>query len=120
MIRQASQREDGLAVNFGIIEAIQQMNAAGTRSCQTYTELASILGIATCHKGGCFFMPHLHKADRVLTYPKGLHEAVDAIAGKTKNDLHPPVTKGIDQDVSCSGGHGNVPSFPSRMPLPCP
>src|ERR1700676_994599 len=88
---QAGNRQYGLAIHLGIVEAVQQVNAAGTGSGQTYTQLAGEFRISACHKSGRLFVPDLDEANLVFVSAEGLHDAVDAVAGQSKHDIDTPV-----------------------------
>ena len=72
VILQPGDREHRLAVQFGVIQAVQQMNAAGAGSCKADTQLAGVFRIGAGHERGGFFVPHLDESDFVLLVCAGL------------------------------------------------
>jgi hypothetical protein len=48
---------------------------------------------------------NLDEADFGLLLPERFHDAVDTIAGKSKDDIHAPLDKDIDQCVSRCHAH---------------
>ena len=101
---QAGDRQHRLAVELGVVESVQQMNAARTRGRQANAELAGELRISAGHEGGGFFVAHLNEADLVLVRAQRLHDSVDAIAGKPENDFHAPVDQPFDKYIGSSHG----------------
>src|SRR6185437_8933589 len=77
------------------------MDAAGPGRCQTAADSAGELGIATGHEGGCFFMPHLNKADSVGTSPQRLHNAVYSVPRQSEDSVYAPVHQRLNQNVCC-------------------
>src|SRR5262245_2204482 len=84
------------------------MNAAGSRSRETASQLSGVLGVAACHEGSRFLMANLDEADLVLALAKGFHDAVDAVPRHPENGTHAPGGHGVDQYVGYSS-HGEVP-----------
>ena len=52
-----------LAVELGVVQAVEQMNAARAGSRQADAELAGVLGIGAGHERRRFFVAHLDEAD---------------------------------------------------------
>src|SRR3546814_5114879 len=50
-------------------------------------------------------MPDLNEPDVVLPLSQRLHDAVDAVAGQSEDDLDAPVVNRVDEDVSRSFRH---------------
>ncbi len=99
-------REHRLSVQFGIIEAIQKMNAARPGSRNAGAESAGVLGISTGHERGGFFVAHVNEANFFFLLAQRFHDAVDAVAGKAEYNVHTPISNGIDQDfrrICCHG-----------------
>lgn len=92
-------REHRRSIHLGIVEPVEQMESAGAGCAETDPQLAGVLGVSACHKGGGFFMAHLDEPNLLLTLAQGFHDPVDAIAGQTKDDLYTPIVKGIDQNL---------------------
>jgi hypothetical protein len=87
---QARDGDDRRAVELGIVKAIQEMNAARTGSGEAAAKPAGIFGVGAGHKSRRLLMPHLDEADGIGTFPQGLHDAVDPIAGDSKNCIDTP------------------------------
>ena len=85
----AGDRQHRLAVEFGIVQPIQKVNAARTGGRQTATRLPGVFGIGAGHKRGGLFMANLDESDRVLPFPQGLHDAVDAVARQPEHTSTP-------------------------------
>ena len=47
-------------------------------------------------------MAHLDEANLILAGAQGFHDAVDAVAGKTKDKLHSPINKPFNKNVGSS------------------
>jgi hypothetical protein len=80
VVRHARNGQNGLAVERGVIKAVQQMNPAGARGGQTHAEFARDLCVGARHERCGFLMADLHEANAVLPYPQCFHDAVDAVA----------------------------------------
>ena len=50
----------------------------------------SVFGVTAGHERGRLFVPHLNEPDIVLSFAQRFHDAVNAIAGKPENYIHPP------------------------------
>ena len=86
-------REHGLAVELGVVKAVEQVDAAGSGRRQADAQLAGILGIGASHERRRFFMPYLYKADLLLPLAQRFHDAVDAVPGETEDDIDSPSAK---------------------------
>ncbi len=53
-------------VELGVVQAVQQMDAAGSGRRQADAEPVGELGIAARHECRCLLVPGLHEADRLL------------------------------------------------------
>ena len=108
----------GCAVQLGVVEAVEQVDAAGPGGREADAEPAGELGVAAGHEGGGLLVAHLDEADLVLALAQGLHDAVDAVAGQAEDDIDAPVVNRVDENVGGSRGHcAIVPSF-SRLIRP--
>src|SRR5262245_43014653 len=90
MIMMAGDGEHWLTVELCIIETIQQVNPAESGCSQANTQLTGVLGISASHQCSSFFVTRLNKTNFVLATPKCFHDAVNPIAGQTKNSLNAP------------------------------
>ena len=80
-----------LAVQLGVVEAVEQVDAARAGGGQADAQPAGVLGVAAGHERRRLLVAHLDEADRVLALAQRLHDAVDAVAGQAEDDLHAPV-----------------------------
>ena len=117
VIGQSGDREHGLAVELGVVEAVQQMDAAGTRCRQAHAEASGELRVAARHERRGFLVTYLHEADAILARAQRLHDPVDAVAGQAEDDLHVPVQQGLDQYVRRRLSHGVLPASSPEWPL---
>src|SRR5262249_39624193 len=93
---QTRDREHRLTIELGIVEAVQQMNAAGTRSRNANPELSSPFRVSARHEGGGFLMSHLYKTNLFLLFAKRLDHTVNAISWDPEDHIDTPVNQGID------------------------
>src|SRR5439155_9612606 len=93
----------GLAVELGIVEAVQQVEPARSRGRQAYAEPARVLRITTGHERRRLLVADLDEADLVPALAQRLHDAVDAVAGQAEDDLDAPVQQGLDEHVRGGG-----------------
>jgi len=100
VIMMSGDREHRLAVHFGVIEAVEQMDAARAGGGQADAELAGVLGVAARHERGGLLMAHLDEADQLLALPQRLDDAVDAVSRDTEDGIHSPVDQVLHQDVA--------------------
>ena len=87
----------GCAVELGVVEAVEQVDAAGAGGGEADAEPAGVLGVAAGHERRRLLVPHLDEADLVLALAQRLHDAVDAVAGQAEDDVDAPVVQGVDQ-----------------------
>ena len=57
------------AIALGVVETVEQVDAAWPGGGQAHAEVAGVLGVATSGKGGRFLVPDLHKPDLLLALP---------------------------------------------------
>ena len=62
----AGDGEDRLAVALGVVQAVEQVNAAGAGGGQADAEAAGVLGVAAGGEGGGLLVPHLDEPQLVL------------------------------------------------------
>ena len=84
----------GCAVLLGVVQPVQQVDAARARRRQAHAEPPGELGVAARHKRGGFFVPHMNKTDLVLVGAQRFHDAVDAVAGNPKMVSTPQSMRG--------------------------
>src|SRR6185437_555342 len=92
----ASNCQHWLTVALGVVQTIEQVNAAGAGGCQAHAQLAGIFSISAGGKGGCFLMPHLDEFDVFLVRTESFKNAVDSVSRKSKNGVNAPIYKALD------------------------
>ena len=97
MKRVARDGEHGLPVAFRIVEAVEQMNAAGPGRRKAHAETAGVFCIAAGGEGCGLFVPDLDKSDLFLIRPQRLENSIHAIAGKTENRFDAPLDEAFHQ-----------------------
>src|SRR5438477_6310940 len=75
-----SQGEHGLAVELGVVEAVEQMDTAGSAGCQADAQFSGVLGVTASHERSRFFVPYVDELDLILSLAQRFHDAVNAIA----------------------------------------
>src|SRR5262249_41603715 len=103
--------EHGHAIELGIVEAVEQVNAARSRGRQAAAEPPRPFRVAAGHEGGRLLVAGLDEADLVLALAQGLHDSVDAVPRQPEDDLHAPLDQAVDQDICCRFGHVSAPSY---------
>src|SRR5579884_473074 len=93
-------------IELCVVESIEQVNSAGTGSAKTHAEFSGVLGIGAGHKCSGLLMTNVNEPDVVLLFSKGLHNAVDAVSGKSEDDFDAPVDERVYQNVCSCSGHG--------------
>src|SRR5579871_261380 len=91
VMMQPGNGKDRCAIELGIIETVEQMNAARTGSGEAYAEPAGKLGIGARHERCTLFVATLHEPDLFLSNPESLHDAVYAVAGEAENRIDAPI-----------------------------
>jgi hypothetical protein len=110
VILQPGNGEHRRAIDLGVVEAVQKVNAAGAGGSQTDAESSGQLGVGAGHERGRFLMADLHETDGVLAHAKRLHDAVDAIAGQAEHHIDTPIDQGFHQSI-CRGSHDSTTPY---------
>lgn len=63
----SSQRHHGHAVQLGVVEPVEEMDATRAVGGQAAAEPTGELRVATGHECGCLFVTHLHETHPTLT-----------------------------------------------------
>jgi hypothetical protein len=87
----AGDGQHGLAVVLGVVQTVEQVDAARPGGRHTHAQRAGRLGVAAGREGGGLFVTHLHELDLVLVLAQRLEKAIDAITRETEDHLHAPV-----------------------------
>ena len=99
-------RQHRLAVELGIVQPVEQMNAAGTRGRQADAQLAGVLCIAAGHECGRFLVAHLNETDLVLRAVRSASMMPLMPSPGRPKIVYAPVVKRIDQNIRSSLCHG--------------
>ena len=99
---QPSDGENRLAIELGVIEPVEQMDAARSGCCETDAEPTRPLGIGAGVERGGLLVPHLDEADAVLADPQRFDDAVDAVPRHSENDVHAPFDQRFHKHVAGS------------------
>ncbi|HEX3943765.1 MAG TPA: hypothetical protein VHW69_06740 [Rhizomicrobium sp.] len=114
----AGDGENGLAVHFGVVEAVQKVDAAGSGGRDARADFAGEFCPGASHEGGRFFVPRLNESDALLILAQRFDDAVHAVARNAEDGVDAPVKHGFDKNLSrffrhvispqnqCGGGRG--------------
>src|SRR5215469_5579332 len=90
MVMQSGDSQHRSAVELGVIEAIEQMDAAGTGGRKADAQPPGIFTVGARHESRGFFVANLYEADFLLPLAKRFHDPVDAVARQAKDGIHSP------------------------------
>ncbi len=102
---QAGDGQHGLAVELCVVEAVEEMDAAGPGSGKADAEPAGPFGIGAGHEGGRLLVADLHEPDLVLLRPECLHDAVDTVSGHSEDGIDAPINQRIHENVRRGRSH---------------
>jgi hypothetical protein len=68
-------------IHLGVVEAVEQVDGAGTGRRQADADLAGELGVRAGHQGRHFLVAHLDEAQAIGRALQGAEDAVDPVAG---------------------------------------
>ena len=88
--------QDRGVVELGVIQPVDEVQAAWARGRQADPEAPGRLRVAGRHERGRLFVMDQEEPDPVLVTAKPLHDAVDAIAGKAEYRIHAPIGEPLD------------------------
>jgi hypothetical protein len=94
--------ENWLAVELGVVQAVEQVDAAGSGGRHAHAEPPRPLGIGTGVECSRLLVPHLDEADAILAGPQRLHDSVDAVSRHAEDDVHPPFDQRLHKHVAGS------------------
>jgi hypothetical protein len=98
-----------LMVELRVVQAVEQVDRAGTRSGQTNADLAGELGVCARHEGSHLFVAHLHVFESIPGAIERAENAVDAIAGIAEQALHAPFGQPVQNEIADRIAHdGNL------------
>jgi len=105
------------SVEFGVVKAVEQMNASGAGSREAHAEFAGVFGVAASHERGGLLVAHLDEADFLLLLAQRLHDSVDAVTGQPEDHFDTPFHEHFHQNVRCSFSH-NIKMLLNRLNPP--
>jgi hypothetical protein len=82
--RVAGDGEDRLAVHPGVVEAVEEVHAAGAAGGHAHAQPAGELCVPAGGERGRLLVPHLDEAELVLAVAQRLEEPVDPSPGRLK------------------------------------
>ncbi len=91
--------EHRLSVALGIVEPVEQMDAAGSRRRQADAQPASEFRVAAGGKCRRLLVAHLDESDAILPGAQRFEDTVHAIAGKSEDGVHIPLDESFDEEV---------------------
>ena len=97
MIDLARDRKHRRAVQFGVVQAVEEMDRPRPGRREANAESARVFRVPAGHECGGLFVPHLHEPNLILSSPKRFHDAIDAVARQAEDIRYAPVNQPIDQ-----------------------
>ena len=82
------------------------MYRSRARCREADSKSARVLRVAARHERRRLFVTDLNESDLVLAFAQRLHDSVDSVARKAKNDGHPPFDETVDQALGDGSGLG--------------
>jgi hypothetical protein len=108
----------GLAVELGVIEPVEKVDASGPGGRETHTEFAGPFCVSTGAERRCFLVPDLNETDSILARSQRFNDAVNTVPRNAEDGVDAPIDKGLDQNIAgVGGGHYTPPQ--ESAPLPC-
>src|SRR4051812_4366866 len=104
---QSGDGEHRSAVEFGVVESVQEMDAAGSASCDADTELSGELCIATRHESRGLFVACLDEPDLVLMSAERFDDPVDAVARDAEDGINAPIDESFNEYVGSVHDRGS-------------
>src|SRR5215217_598971 len=92
-------------VELGVVQPVEQVDAARTGGGEADAETAGALGVARGHECGGFLVVHEHEADAVAMAAQALHDPVDAVAREAEDGVDAPVREPFDQQLRRDRAH---------------
>lgn len=102
----AGDGQHGHVVELGVVEAVQQMDPAGTGGGEAHAEPAGRLGVSGGHEGGGLLVVDEDEADLVPVAAQALHDPVDAVAGQSEDGVDAPGDETFDEQLGSNFPHG--------------
>jgi hypothetical protein len=95
-------------VELGVVQAVEQVDAARAGGGQADPDLAGRLGVAAGHERGRLLVVNEHEPHLVLVAAQPLHDPVDAVAGQAEDGVHSPVGQSFDQQLGRDFVHADL------------
>ncbi len=92
----AGDREHRLAIAFRVVQPVEKMDAARSRSGDTNPEASAEFRITARGKGRSFLVAYLDKANLVLAGAKRFEHPVHAVTRESKDRIHTPFDQAVD------------------------
>src|SRR5690606_21334058 len=96
---------NGLVIQHGIVQTVQQMDSARPGRCEAYSHFASKFGVTTGHKGSHLFMPRLDEIYLIFYFSQSAHYPVDTIARISINTFYAPCGQARQHKIADSFAH---------------
>jgi hypothetical protein len=93
----AGDRQHRGVVQLGVVQAVEQVEAAGAGGGQADPDPAGRLGVAGGHERGRLLVVDEYEPDLVLVAAQPLHDPVDPVAGQAEHGVHTPLGQPLDQ-----------------------
>ncbi len=116
---QAGDRQHRLAVQLGVIEAVQEVDAPRPRGGDADPQPAGPFGVGAGHEGRRLFVPGLDEADLVLAPPQRFDHPVHPVAGDAEHRVHAPVQEALHHHVAGGRGHGKLARLKRAQAVSC-
>jgi hypothetical protein len=88
-----------LTIAFGIVKAIEKVNAAGARGSDAYSHPARVFRVATGGERRGFLVPNLYELQLVSMGPKSFKHSVYTISGKAEDYFYSPIDEPLYDHV---------------------
>ena len=95
----AHDRDNPYVIKFGVVEAVEQVDRAGSTGSGAHADSAGELGVAASLEGGHLLMPCLNKFRLIIGPLPGGEQAVDAVARIAEHLLDAPLAESLQQIV---------------------
>jgi hypothetical protein len=104
----SANRQNRRVVEFGIVQARDQVGGTGTAGRQTDSDLTGELGVGHRHEGRHFFVPDLDEFDFVCSLQRSDH-AVDAVTRVPVDPSNTPRVQAVNNEIA--NFHEEAPEF---------
>jgi hypothetical protein len=101
----AGDRQHRGVVEFGVVEPVEQVDAARPGGRQAHPDPAGRLGVGRGHEGRRLLVVHQHEPDLVGLAAQPFHDPVDAVPGYAVDGVDAPLGKPGDHGFGCDLTH---------------